>query len=75
VSDLIDASVRLVMPRAKDSGVEVHVELSEPLLTLVVDPLRMKQALLNILSNAVKFMSEGGHGNESRLTRWSYQGC
>jgi PAS domain S-box-containing protein len=60
VSDIIDASLRLVMPRARDNGVQVHVELSEPLPVLVVDPLRMKQAFLNILSNAVKFTSEGG---------------
>lgn len=60
IDDLIDASTRLVTPRAERGGVVIRSNLQAVLPALWADGRRMKQILLNLLSNAVKFTSEGG---------------
>ncbi|MEJ2153433.1 MAG: HAMP domain-containing sensor histidine kinase, partial [Gemmatimonadota bacterium] len=66
VDDVIDVgalagkAVHLVADRAEQAGVEVRV-LAEPNLPkLVADKRLVKQALLNLISNAVKFTPSGG---------------
>ena len=60
-SSLIAECVRLVMGTAQDGNVRVSVlGDSDAWPNLMVDETKLKQALLNILSNAVKFTPEGG---------------
>jgi PAS domain S-box-containing protein len=60
IADVAASAVRLVQPRAKDKGIVVHVALEDGLPALVADARRLKQVLLNLLTNAVKFTPEYG---------------
>jgi signal transduction histidine kinase/PAS domain-containing protein len=57
---LIEATLRLVAERAQDGGVRLERDLVDPSPWVRVDGRRMKQVLINVLSNAVKFTPQGG---------------
>jgi PAS domain S-box-containing protein len=59
VPDLVEACRRLVRERAREHGLDLKVELAEPLPALRADQTRLKQILLNLLSNAIKFSPAG----------------
>jgi PAS domain S-box-containing protein len=54
------ATARLVTERAADSGVRVTTEVEKELPTLWGDERLVKQILINLLANAVKFTPRGG---------------
>ena len=60
IGEVIDASIRLIAPRARESGIELSVLPRRHLPLLLADERRLKQVLLNLLSNAVKFTNAGG---------------
>jgi two-component system, cell cycle sensor histidine kinase PleC len=60
IEEVISASIRVVVNRAESAGVQVRQSVHESLPPLVADALKLKQILLNILSNAVKFTESGG---------------
>ncbi|EKO3426798.1 histidine kinase [Vibrio fluvialis] len=45
--------------KAKKHGVKLHVDMNGTLPPLVGDPLRIKQIMLNFVSNAIKFSEQG----------------
>ncbi len=51
---------RLLGPRARDSGINVQIRISEDLPLLWCDERKLKQMLLNLVNNAVKFTPSGG---------------
>lgn len=60
VIDLVDESVRMLSERAKESGIELTVEHPESMPLLTADRRNLKQAVINILTNAVKFTPRDG---------------
>ncbi|MBE8967816.1 response regulator [Nostocales cyanobacterium LEGE 12452] len=52
----------LVKEKAANKGLKLCLELEPDITTLVADPLRLKQMLLNLLFNALKFTSKGSVG-------------
>lgn len=60
VPRLMTACYRLVLGRAHEAQVRLDMDLSHEMPALFADELRVKQVLLNILANAVKFTPENG---------------
>ncbi|MDR3000753.1 MAG: transporter substrate-binding domain-containing protein [Fibromonadaceae bacterium] len=58
--DIISRCQLVTLPSIKDKGLELKINLEPPVgKKLIGDPVRLYQALLNILSNAVKFTNMG----------------
>jgi len=63
VHRLMTACYRLVLGRAHEAQVHLEIDTPKNIPALHADELRVKQSLLNILANAVKFTPEGGRIN------------
>ncbi|MGE5504132.1 MAG: ATP-binding protein [Actinomycetota bacterium] len=61
VSEVIQAALRLVGPTASTKRQTLAFRISQGFPALKADERLVKQILLNIVSNAVKFTPEGGH--------------
>ncbi|UUX48490.1 ATP-binding protein [Nisaea acidiphila] len=57
---LVTEAVRLVKPLADDRGIALSRSQIDPELVLDIDATKMKQVLLNLLGNAVKYTPSGG---------------
>jgi PAS domain S-box-containing protein len=60
IPEIVDWAFRLLMEKASASGVALRKETDPRLPRIYGDPRLMRQALLNIISNATKFSHAGG---------------
>ncbi|CBS91102.1 PAS domain S-box protein [Azospirillum lipoferum] len=60
VGDVLQEVATVVLPKLREKGLELIVDLNGDVPgTLVGDPLRLGQVILNLVSNAVKFTERG----------------
>ncbi|MGC9953390.1 MAG: PAS domain-containing sensor histidine kinase [Rhizomicrobium sp.] len=61
VNGTVEDCVRMLRDRAENNGLEFTLSLPEEPLFLIADKRAVKQVLLNLLTNAIKFTPAGGH--------------
>ncbi|HVM85230.1 MAG TPA: PAS domain-containing sensor histidine kinase [Candidatus Binatia bacterium] len=61
IPEVIESCLRILGLRAREAGVEVSVGLPADLPLLYADGVKIKQVLLNLISNAIKFTPRDGH--------------
>jgi len=60
IGKVIEGAIGIVMHRAQDKGVHLHLDAPAALPAMQLDPLKVKQTMINILTNAIKFTPSNG---------------
>jgi len=60
LEQIVEPCLRLLRPRAEEAGVALALQLPKNMPSIRVDEIKLKQVLINLVSNAVKFTQQGG---------------
>ncbi len=60
-NELVSDSVKVAQPTAKENGVALETDLALSLPSIVLDAPRVKQVLLNLITNAIQASTAGEH--------------
>lgn len=58
-SSVVDAAIAVIRPLIQSKGLELHTEIPDGLPPVLCDPIRIRQILINLLSNSVRFTQQG----------------
>ncbi|HTS91372.1 MAG TPA: ATP-binding protein [Stellaceae bacterium] len=61
VGAVVSVATAFVEQRAKTAGIAIESQVPEDLPVLIADELRVKQILINLLTNSIKFTHENGN--------------
>jgi two-component system, sporulation sensor kinase E len=61
VNDVVEQTVELLRPEIENRGVSIEQRLDKNLPAIPMDPGQIKQALVNLVKNAIQAMTKGGH--------------
>jgi signal transduction histidine kinase len=60
MNKLIEDVVNEMKPRADELGITIETHQSEPQPLVIIDPDRIKQVIINLIGNSLKFTPKGG---------------
>ena len=60
INALIENAIAIVTQRAQEKGVTLHQEIAPYLPVMLMDQMKVKQTVINILTNAIKFTPPSG---------------
>lgn len=60
LNKIIDSCLNMLSPKLKETGISLKKEIPDKQLLVIADPKRMKQVMINLLSNSIKFTPKDG---------------
>lgn len=60
LNKIVDSCTDMLLPKLKETEINLEKEIPDKQLLIIADPKRMKQVIINLLSNAIKFTPRGG---------------
>ena len=60
LNKIIDSCLNMLLPKLKETGISLKKEMPNKQLLVIADPRRMKQVIINLLSNSIKFTPKEG---------------